>query len=145
MENEQDLVVFTDDDGKELTLEVLDYFFYNGQEYAVLTDVVEDGEEQADGHCSTCGVEGCEHDEEESLYIMKVVAVGDDQEEFVPVEDDLMETLIKIVQERFEEECDDEECECEEFECEECECEDGDDSCCCGGVEEVPEGAEKDV
>lgn len=138
MENEQDLVVFTDDDGKELTLEVLDYFFYNGQEYAVLTDV--DGEGEEDGEacdCHECN-EDCDHEEEESLYIMKVIAVGDDQEEFVPVEDDLMETLIKIVQERFEEECD-EECECEE--CEECECE---DDCCCGD-DEVPEGAEKDV
>ena len=34
MENELDLVVFTDDEGNEQTLEVRDYFFYNPHDYA---------------------------------------------------------------------------------------------------------------
>ena len=110
LEQEQDLVVLTDDEGNELTLEVLDYFFYNGAEYAVLTDVEE--EDEACGECEDeacdcgcgcdCGDE-CGHGPEQSLYIMKVVPVEDDQEEFVPVEDELLDKLIEVVQTRFEE------------------------------------------
>ena len=46
MENERDLVVFEDDKGNEITMEVLDYFFYEGQEYAMLTDYSEEKEEK---------------------------------------------------------------------------------------------------
>ena len=38
MQDERDIVVFTDDEGNDFELEVMDYFFYNGQEYAVLSD-----------------------------------------------------------------------------------------------------------
>ena len=96
MENELDLVVFTDDEGNEQTLEVRDYFFYNGQEYAVLADYCE--EDDCDCKCEDC----CDHDHEEGLYIMKVVPVGDDEEEFQPVEESLMDELIEVVQTRFE-------------------------------------------
>ena len=44
MENEQDLVVFEDDNGNEITMEVLDYLFYEGQEYALLAEL-------GDGSC----------------------------------------------------------------------------------------------
>ena len=54
MQDERDIVVFTDDEGNDFELEVMDYFFYNGQEYAVLSDA-EDAE---------CGCEECAHDEE---------------------------------------------------------------------------------
>ena len=93
MENELDLVVFTDDEGNEQTLEVRDYFFYNGQEYAVLADYCE--EDDCDCECEDC----CDHDHEEGLYIMKVVPVGDDEEEF---QESLMDELIEVVQTRFE-------------------------------------------
>lgn len=109
LDTEQDLVVFTDDDGNELTLEVLDYFFYNGKEYAVLSDVedeLDDCEDCAAG-CHACSDDSCEHDHpEKNLYIMQVIAVEDDQEEFVPVEDKLLDKLIEVVQTRFEEEMD---------------------------------------
>ena len=37
LENEErDFVVFTDDDGNEFELDVIDYFFHDGQEYACL-------------------------------------------------------------------------------------------------------------
>lgn len=83
MDEERDLVVFEDDDGNELTMEVLDYLAYEGKEYALLTEYVEDDEEG---------------DEEEpvEVFIMEVVPVGEDQEEFVPVDEALAETLIKI-------------------------------------------------
>jgi len=96
MDHEQDLVVFADDEVNELTLEVLDYFYYNGQEYAVLAGVSEDDE--ADDPDTQD-----DSDEEDDLYIMKVVPVGDDQEEFVQVEDELLEKLVEIVQTRFDE------------------------------------------
>lgn len=99
-EMELDLVVFEDEDGNELTLEVRDYFFYNGEEYAVLADY---SEEEACG----CGCEDCEHDEcehEEELYIMKVVQVGDDQEEFVQVEESLMDKLVEVITAKWDSE-----------------------------------------
>ncbi|HIU34849.1 MAG TPA: DUF1292 domain-containing protein [Candidatus Pullichristensenella excrementigallinarum] len=98
MENELDLVVFEDDAGNEITMEVLDYFFYEGNEYALLAEAEEDcGEEECD-----C----CDH--ERDAYIMRVVPVGDDQEEFVPVEEELADKLIEIVQNELFDEDDDE-------------------------------------
>ena len=38
MEEQRDLVVFSDDEGNEFELEIVDYFDYEGQEYAVLVD-----------------------------------------------------------------------------------------------------------
>jgi len=100
MEEERDLVVFSDDEGNEKTMEVLDYFFYEGQEYAVLTEADE---------CDSCEGE-CECGEEADAYIMKVVPSGEDEEEFLPVEDELMERLIEFVQnELYADEEDDEE------------------------------------
>ena len=83
MDEELDLVVFEDDAGNELTMEVLDYLAYEGKEYALLTEYVEDDE---DG----------DEDEPIEVFIMEVRPVGEDQEEFVPVDDALAETLIKI-------------------------------------------------
>ena len=83
MDEERDLVTFEDDAGNELVMEVLDYLAYEGKEYALLTEFVEDDD---DG----------DEDEPIEVFIMEVVPVGDDQEEFVPVDDDLAETLIKI-------------------------------------------------
>lgn len=98
MQDERDIVVFTDDEGNDFELEVMDYFFYNGQEYAVLSDADAEGE--------ACGCEECAHDHDEcddeecgcgdqEVYIMKIEQMDDDMEEFVPVEDDaLLEKLI---------------------------------------------------
>ena len=36
MDEELDLVTFSDEDGNEFTMEVLDYFCYEGKEYALL-------------------------------------------------------------------------------------------------------------
>ena len=123
MEEERDLVVFSDDEGNEFELEIVDYFDYEGQEYAVLVD--------PESGCS-CGC-GCECDDEEcegehehehehgaEVYIMKIVVNGE-YEEFLPADEDKMEALSKIVEERFEE-MEDEECGCGcGCGCEECE------------------------
>ena len=83
MEDERDIVVFEDDAGNELTMEVLDYLAYEGKEYALLTELVEDEDE-------------IDEDAPEEVFIMEVRPVGDDQEEFVPVDEDLAETLLTI-------------------------------------------------
>jgi hypothetical protein len=104
MEEERDLVVFSDDEGNEFELEIVDYFDYEGQEYAVLVD-------PESGCGCGCGCEceddACEdkheHDHEHGaeVYIMKIVVNGE-YEEFLPADEDKMEALSKIVEERFE-------------------------------------------
>ena len=82
MEEERDLVVFEDDAGNELTMEVLDYLAYEGKEYALLTEYVEDDDEDEDG--------------EIEVAIMEVVPVGEDQEEFLPIDDELAEQIMAV-------------------------------------------------
>ena len=105
MQDERDIVVFTDDEGNDFELEVMDYFFYNGQEYAVLSDAedAECGCEECAHDEETCDDEACEGCADQEVYIMEIVQMDDDMEEFVPIEDDsLMEKLIAIVQRRFD-------------------------------------------
>ena len=94
MDIEKDLVVFEDDKGNEITMEVLDYFFYEGQEYAMLTDY----DETKEAKCNACSEESCEGCEPEEVVIMKVVPVGEDEEEFIPVDEELGEKLIELLQ-----------------------------------------------
>ena len=88
---ERDFVTFTDEDGNEFELDVIEYFEYEGQEYAVLMDLgaddVDEGEEEAE------------------VYIMKIVTDGD-TEEFLPADEDKMAALVEIVEELLSEECD---------------------------------------
>ena len=92
MENEQDLVVFEDDNGNEITMEVLDYLFYEGKEYALLAEL-------GDGSCDACEDKACEDcDNRREAFVMEVVQVGEDMEEFVPVEEALAEKLIDIIE-----------------------------------------------
>jgi uncharacterized protein YrzB (UPF0473 family) len=42
MEEERDILVLVDEDGEEIEMEVLDYFYYEDQEYALLTSYEED-------------------------------------------------------------------------------------------------------
>lgn len=46
MNEERDFVVFTDDDGNDFELDVIDYFDYNDKEYAVLVDTNDECELQ---------------------------------------------------------------------------------------------------
>ena len=103
MDEEKDVVVFEDDAGNELTMEVLDYLAYEGKEYALLTELVEDEDED-------------DEDENVEVFIMEVRPVGDDQEEFIAVEDDdLAQQLLEIFQsDEFDEVYDDEDEEEEE-------------------------------
>lgn len=105
MEDDRDIVVFSDDDGNEFELEVIDYFDYEDQEYAVLVDP------------DTCDCDDDDCECETEVYIMKVL-VNDDMEEFLPADEDKMDALSAIVEERLaamdEEACDcDEDCDCD--------------------------------
>ena len=92
MEEERDLVVFSDDEGNEFELEIVDYFDYEGQEYAVLVD-------PESCECG-CGDEAC-HEHDSEVYIMKIVVNGE-FEEFLPADEDKMDALSKIVEDRFD-------------------------------------------
>lgn len=95
MENELDLVVFEDDDGNELTMEVLDYLFYEGHEYALLTEYVE---ENACGDCEKSDCEGCGNAREAFVMEVRPVEGDEENEEFVPVDEKLAVKLIDIFQ-----------------------------------------------
>ena len=85
---EADLVELEDDEGGKVTLRVERYFFYNGDEYVLLTDDLDGSAEEANV----------------TRYVMKVQPLpeeGEDMEEFVPVEEELMDRLIKAAQVTF--------------------------------------------
>ena len=86
---ERDIVEFTDDAGNTLLLEVMDYFFYNGEEFAALCDAKEEDDES----------------DEDGVYIMKINSFtdenGEEMEEFVSPEEALMDKLIQVVRTRF--------------------------------------------
>ena len=98
---ERDIVEFQDDEGNSLLLEVMDYFFYNGEEFAALCNAKEDASD--------------DDPDDDPVYIMKVNSFkdenGEEMEEFVPPEEELMEKLIQVVRARFtdDDEDDDEE------------------------------------
>ena len=103
---EPDLIEMTDEDGNTILFEIIEYFFYNGEEYAILTEAEdeEDAEQSADAQCA----QGDESEEQEEItcYIMKVVATtnqdGEEFEEFVPVEDQALEAkLMQIASTRL--------------------------------------------
>ena len=95
---ERDIVEFTDDNGNTLMLEVMDYFYYNGQEFAAL--------------CNANENPGDDDPDDDAVYIMQVNTFtdedGEEMEEFVPPEEALMEKLIQVVRTRFSDEADDE-------------------------------------
>ncbi len=83
MEDERDFLTLTDDDGNEIQLEVLRFFFYNGEEYAMVA------EPQDECECGECG-----HDDEcecgaMEVFFMKVEPTDDENEEFSFVDEEL--------------------------------------------------------
>ncbi len=86
---DMDIIELESEDGEMLQLRVDRYFFYNGEEYVLLTDDCGDGKSE----------------DEISHYVMKVQPLededGEEMEEFVPVEDELMDQLIHVVEATF--------------------------------------------
>ena len=86
MEMDEDLIVFEDEEGNEITFVIEDYFFYNGDEYAILTEYDTENDNVRS---------------EEGSIVCRIVPAegenGEEDEEFVPVEDEeFAEKLIEI-------------------------------------------------
>ncbi len=100
----EDVIEMTDEEGNTILFTIIDYFFYNGEEYAILTDSNDEDTTDADAE-----------DEGIACYVMKIVATtdesGEELEEFVPVEDQALEAkLMEIASMKLnsDEEADDE-------------------------------------
>ena len=93
---ERDIIEFTDEAGNTMLLEVMDYFFYNGEEFAALCDAKEDPTD--------------DDPDDDPVYIMKINVFTDENgvemEEFVSPDESLMDKLIQVVRTRF---CEDDE------------------------------------
>ena len=127
MDEELDIVTFSDDDGNEYDMEVIDYFVYEDVTYALLVDPTAAEDEDA----------------EVEVYIMKTETEGDETV-FLPADEDKMDALIEIAERHMGELRDEMEadaakcacgCGCEHDECEhehgaDCDC--GEDGCGCG-------------
>ena len=116
MEELRDFVTFTDEDGNEFELDVIRYFDYKDNEYAILAD--------CSGDCDCCDEE-CD-EEEGGLYIMRIIVNEEENtEEFVPPEDEDMDELVAIAEQVISEDCCGEDCDCgcEHDHCD-CGCED---------------------
>ena len=89
-----DLLEMTDEDGNTILVQVLDYFFYNGQEYAILADAPDDANT-------------AEGPDQVDCYVVKVNTFtedGEEMEEFVPIEDEKLEAkLMEIASTRLDE------------------------------------------
>ena len=94
IEEEVEVVTFIDDEGNEFEMEIVDEFEHNEKKYAVLVELVEHEHD-----------ENCDCDHEENLFIFELSQNEQNEEEFLPVEDDaLLDELIKIIESRFLEE-----------------------------------------
>ena len=96
---EPELLVFTDDDGNDVTVQVLDYLNYNGEEYAVLAEQNE--AQEALNKADEADAAQLE------IFFMKVVPVEDseDEVEFQPIEEEGIEDeLFAIINSDLDEE-----------------------------------------
>ena len=86
-----DIVEGVDEDGNRLLLRVNRYFYYNGEEYVLLSDDIDEVNDNLD---------------EVTFFVMKVSVStdedGEEIEEFEPVEQELMDALIEVVKTNFE-------------------------------------------
>ena len=82
---EEDIIDFEDEEGNIIPFEVIDYVFYNGEEYALLTEVTEEENEEEGQECIVCKV------------VAETEEDGEETETFVPVEGEkLAQKLIDI-------------------------------------------------
>ena len=88
-EERMDIVEGVDEEGNRLLLRVDRYFYYNGEEYVLLSD----------------DVEGTKTLEDATLYVMKVSVSKDEEgeeiEDFDPVEPELMDSLIEVIKTNY--------------------------------------------
>jgi uncharacterized protein YrzB (UPF0473 family) len=90
---EEDIIDFEDEDGNVIPFRVIDYVFYNGDEYALLTEVTEEESEEESQDCIVCKV------------VAETEENGEESESFVPVEDEsLAQKLVDIFNTKISEE-----------------------------------------
>ena len=63
---ESDTIIFEDEDGNEFEFAVRDYFFYNGDEYALLSEVGQEPDENGE-ECIICKVEAVTGEDGEAI------------------------------------------------------------------------------
>jgi hypothetical protein len=101
MQDERDILTLTDDDGNEIELEILRYFFYNGEEYAMVAEPDDEGRD-----CDSCDKDpdsdecDCEPVE---VFFMKVEPIDDENEEYTFVDEDLAEALMNVIDSEYDE------------------------------------------
>ena len=89
---EEDIIVFEDEDGNEYSYVVIDYMFYNGDEYALLTEADAEVNDDNTQECIICKVVADEED-------------GEETESFELVEDEELATrLVDIFNTKMQEE-----------------------------------------
>jgi len=96
---DDDILETTTEDGEAVKLRIIDYFFYNGEEYSILTDVTNGEDEDA---------------EEVDCFVMNVETAtdenGEEYDDFLPIEDAaLEEKLMEVASIRLNEEDDEDE------------------------------------
>ncbi|MCK5128601.1 MAG: DUF1292 domain-containing protein [Clostridiales bacterium] len=88
MTDNKDIVEFVADNGDVIQFEVVDYFLFDGEEYVILADLGNGSEEVND-------------EDKVDVFIMKVVVIDDDNEEFVmippEVEDKVLDFAGKLL------------------------------------------------
>ena len=90
---EEDIIVFEDEEGNEYSYSVVDYLFYNGEEYALMTEVTDEEPENGQQECIVCKIVA-ETDED-----------GEENESFELVEDEsLGQKLVEIFNTKLAEE-----------------------------------------
>ena len=89
---EEDIIVFEDEEGNEYSYVVVDYMFYNGEEYALLTEADAEADDENNQECIICKVVADEED-------------GEETESFELVEDeDTAQKLVDIFNTKMQEE-----------------------------------------
>ena len=82
-----DIIQTTDELGNSLMLLVEKYFYYNGEEYALLREVADENGKETPGDAR--------------LHVMRIEVSTDEEgeeiEDFVPVAEDLEESLIRSI------------------------------------------------
>lgn len=69
-----DPVIFEDEDGNEYAFQPVDFFFYNGEEYALLTEVTDEEDEEAAGtEVIVCRVKDETGEEDEELETYELI------------------------------------------------------------------------
>ena len=99
MDNEREIVVFKDEDGTEYEMEIVEYFEYDNEDYAML---IEANTEHV--HTDECDENGCT-EEVADVYIMRVeVDEVNGEELFHPIEDEKLDEIVDALDEFFDEE-----------------------------------------